>query len=82
MWSTLTPSITILLEQRGDTEAPGHLKIGVSVRYIFKPAFSLDIQLLSRVSGGYIILKFRGLLFSSTATYTNIASVTNTRLLI
>ncbi|MDU2488631.1 MAG: hypothetical protein E7D17_13735, partial [Citrobacter freundii] len=33
----------------------GHLKIGVSVRHIFKPISYLEIQLLSGVSGGYII---------------------------
>ncbi|MCF7237060.1 hypothetical protein, partial [Escherichia coli] len=33
---------------------PGHLKIGVSVRHIFKPISYLEIQLLSGVSGGYI----------------------------
>ncbi|MCA5334135.1 hypothetical protein K1S86_26370, partial [Klebsiella pneumoniae] len=32
----------------------GHLKIGVSVRHIFKPISYLEIQLLSGVSGGYI----------------------------
>ncbi|WP_234700489.1 hypothetical protein, partial [Enterobacter asburiae] len=31
-----------------------HLKIGVSVRHIFKPISYLEIQLLSGVSGGYI----------------------------
>ncbi|WP_206268226.1 hypothetical protein, partial [Citrobacter amalonaticus] len=31
------------------------LKIGVSVRHIFKPISYLEIQLLSGVSGGYII---------------------------
>ncbi|WP_227553198.1 IS1-like element transposase, partial [Acinetobacter baumannii] len=35
---------------------PGHLKIGVSVRHIFKPISYLEIQLLSGVSGGYIIM--------------------------
>ncbi|WP_431627023.1 hypothetical protein, partial [Enterobacter hormaechei] len=30
------------------------LKIGVSVRHIFKPISYLEIQLLSGVSGGYI----------------------------
>ncbi|MDU7744149.1 MAG: hypothetical protein E7K12_20470, partial [Citrobacter sp.] len=34
----------------------GHLKIGVSVRHIFKPISYLEIQLLSGVSGGYITL--------------------------
>ncbi|WP_262361711.1 hypothetical protein, partial [Klebsiella oxytoca] len=34
---------------------PGHLKIGVSVRHIFKPISYLEIQLLSGVSGGYIM---------------------------
>ncbi|MDR0173133.1 hypothetical protein, partial [Enterobacter sichuanensis] len=32
-----------------------HLKIGVSVRHIFKPISYLEIQLLSGVSGGYIM---------------------------
>ncbi|MDU5180552.1 MAG: hypothetical protein E6216_07465, partial [Enterobacter asburiae] len=40
-----------------------HLKIGVSVRHIFKPISYLEIQLLSGVSGGYINLSLRGLLF-------------------
>ncbi|MBT9431457.1 hypothetical protein JZM24_03505 [Candidatus Sodalis endolongispinus] len=31
---------------------PGHIKIGVSVRHIFKPISYLEIQLLSGVSGG------------------------------
>ncbi|WP_220389158.1 hypothetical protein, partial [Klebsiella pneumoniae] len=31
------------------------LKIGVSVRHIFKPISYLEIQLLSGVSGGYIM---------------------------
>ncbi|WP_217491605.1 hypothetical protein, partial [Klebsiella pneumoniae] len=35
---------------------PGHLKIGVSVRHIFKPISYLEIQLLSGVSGGYIMV--------------------------
>ncbi|WP_187982180.1 undecaprenyl-phosphate glucose phosphotransferase, partial [Klebsiella pneumoniae] len=48
----------------------GHLKIGVSVRHIFKPISYLEIQLLSGVSGGYITLSL--LLSMGITTYSEV----------
>ncbi|EEW3658480.1 hypothetical protein D9Z23_23385 [Escherichia coli] len=51
---TYLSDIGCLEIQGASLQDPGHLKIGVSVRHIFKPISYLEIQLLSGVSGGYI----------------------------